>query len=78
MSPASLRGPLGWLRENDINLEPDELRRDLGKALGASLAHRTSIVTVRPSIQPSSRSRCAKAATWWLWDQGVDRVLELV
>src|SRR5262249_13897681 len=28
-------------------------------------AHRTLIATVRPSIQPSSRNRCTKAATRW-------------
>src|SRR5262249_41764583 len=28
--------------------------------------HRCSTATVRPSIQPSSRSRCAKAAIRWL------------
>ena len=30
-------------------------------------AQRYSIATVRPSIQPSSRSRCTKAAVHWLW-----------
>ena len=34
-------------------------------------AQRTSIATVRPSIQPSSRSRCAKAATHGLAAEGV-------
>ena len=29
-------------------------------------AQRYSIATVRPSIQPSSRSRCTKAAVHWL------------
>ena len=34
-------------------------------------AQRYSIATVRPSIQPSSRSRCTKAAIHWLWAEGV-------
>ena len=34
-------------------------------------AQRYSIATVRPSIQPSSRSRCTKAATHWLLAEGV-------
>ena len=34
-------------------------------------AQRYSIVTVRPSIQPRSRSRCTKAATDWLVAVGV-------
>ena len=34
-------------------------------------AQRTSIATVRPSIQPSSRSRCTKAATHGLAAEGV-------
>src|SRR5215472_10046948 len=34
-------------------------------------AQRYSIVTVRPSIQPRSRSRCTKAATHWLIAKGV-------
>jgi len=34
-------------------------------------AQRYSIATVRPSIQPSSRSRCTKAAVHWLWTEGV-------
>src|SRR5262249_37120096 len=33
---------------------------------------RYSMVTVRPSIQPSSRSRCTKAVTDLLWPEGVD------
>jgi len=37
-------------------------------------AQRTSIATVRPSIQPSSRSRCSKAATHW---PAVERVCPL-
>ena len=32
---------------------------------------RYSIATVRPSIQPSSRSRCTKAAVHWFWAEGV-------
>jgi hypothetical protein len=34
-------------------------------------AQRYSIATVRPSIQPSSCSRCTKAATHWLLAEGV-------
>ena len=34
-------------------------------------AQRYSIATVRPSIQPSSRSRCTKAAVHWLQFEGV-------
>jgi len=34
-------------------------------------AHRISTVTVRPSIQPSSRSRCTNAASHWPWVDGV-------
>ncbi len=34
-------------------------------------AQRYSIAIVRPSIQPSSRSRCTKAATHWPWVAGV-------
>src|SRR6516162_3762508 len=34
-------------------------------------AQRYSIAMVRPSIQPSSRSRCTKAATHWPWVAGV-------
>jgi hypothetical protein len=34
-------------------------------------AQRYSIATVRPSIQPSSRNRCTKAATHWLSAEGV-------
>ena len=34
-------------------------------------AQRYSIATVRPSIQPSSRSRCTKAAIHWLAAEGV-------
>jgi hypothetical protein len=30
-------------------------------------AHRYSIATVRPSIQPSWRSRCTKAVVLWTW-----------
>ncbi|MFL5216243.1 MAG: ABC transporter substrate binding protein [Microvirga sp.] len=30
-----------------------------------------SIAMVRPSIQPSSRSRCTKAAVRWVWPEGV-------
>ena len=37
MSPALPRGPCGSRRDNDIDLEPDELGRDLGEALVASL-----------------------------------------
>ena len=33
-------------------------------------AQRYSIATVRPSIQPSSRSRCTKAAVQWLQAEG--------
>jgi hypothetical protein len=32
---------------------------------------RYSIAILRPSIQPSSRSRCTKAATAWPWTEGV-------
>src|SRR5207245_3531500 len=32
-------------------------------------AQRYSIAIVRPSIQPSSRNRCTKAATHWPWDE---------
>src|SRR5215831_324332 len=35
------------------------------------IAHRYSIMTVRPSIQPSSRNRCTKAPTRWLSNEGV-------
>jgi hypothetical protein len=34
-------------------------------------AQRYSIATLRPSIQPSSRNRCTKAAVHWLWTEGV-------
>jgi hypothetical protein len=34
-------------------------------------AQRCSIAIVRPSIQPSSRNRCTKAATHGPWDEGV-------
>src|SRR5262249_25826786 len=34
-------------------------------------AQRYSTATVRPSVHPSSRSRCAKAATHWLMAKGV-------
>src|SRR5262245_59911911 len=34
-------------------------------------AHRYSIATVRPSIQPSSRNRSTRAATHWLAAEGV-------
>jgi hypothetical protein len=34
-------------------------------------AHRYSIATVRPSVHPSSRSRCTKAAVRSLWATGV-------
>ena len=34
-------------------------------------AQRYSIATVRPSIQPRSRSRCTKAATYWPMAEGV-------
>src|SRR5262249_11775022 len=34
-------------------------------------AQRYSITTVRPSVQPRSRSRCTKAATHWLMAKGV-------
>ena len=37
MSPASPRGLCGPAGDNDIDLEPDELGRDLGEALAASL-----------------------------------------
>ena len=37
MSPALPRGLRGSVRDNDIDLEPDELGRDLGEALVASL-----------------------------------------
>ena len=37
MSPALPRGLRGSRRDNDIDLEPDELGRDLGEALAASL-----------------------------------------
>ena len=36
-------------------------------------AQRNSIVMVRPSIQPSSRSRCTKVANQWLATVGVRR-----
>ena len=62
---------LGSAGENDIDLEPDELGRDLGKALGASLPPAVSIATVRPSIQPSSCSRCTKASRHARWLVGV-------
>ena len=39
--------------DDDIDLEPDELGRDLSEALGASLRQRYSIATARFSIQPS-------------------------
>ena len=48
--------------DDDTDLQPDELGRDFGEAFAASLAQRYSIATVRPSIQPSSRRRCTKAA----------------
>jgi hypothetical protein len=35
-------------------------------------AQRYSIAMVRPSIQPSSRSRCTKAASRWLQLKAVD------
>src|SRR5262249_61880864 len=57
-------------RDNDIDLEPDELGRDFGEALAAPPAQRYSITTVRPSIQPSSRSRCTKAAVHGLQAEG--------
>src|SRR6516165_9529054 len=38
---------------------------------GRASAHRTSIAALRPSIQPSSRSRCTNAATHWPWIEGV-------
>jgi len=41
------------------------------KRSGRPSAQRYSIVMVRPSIQPSSRRRCTKAATHWPWDVGV-------
>ena len=37
MSPASLPGHRGSSRDDDIDLEADELGRDLGVALGAAL-----------------------------------------
>ena len=37
MSPAWPRGLLGSRRDDDVDLEPDELGRDLGVALVASL-----------------------------------------
>ena len=41
------------------------------KRSGCPSAQRYSIATVRPSIQPSSRSRCANAATHWLQAEAV-------
>jgi hypothetical protein len=38
MLPALLRGPAGVVREDNVDLEPDKLSRDLGEALAASLA----------------------------------------
>ncbi len=52
------------------------LRRTNSAAISAARserpsAQRYSIAIVRPSIQPSSRNRCTKAATHWPWDEGV-------
>src|SRR5215211_7195753 len=52
------------------------LRRTNSAAISAKRslrpsAQRYSIVMVRPSIQPSSRRRCTKAAIHWPWDVGV-------
>ena len=71
MSPALPRRLSGSRRDNDIDLQADELGRDLGQALDASFPQRYSIATLRPSIQPSSRSRCTKAPTRWLSSEGV-------
>jgi hypothetical protein len=61
----------GSRRDNDVDLEANELSCDFGKAFAATLPQRTSIATVRPSIQPSSRNRCTNAAFHWAWVEGV-------
>ena len=53
-------------RNDDIHFETHKLCRDLGIALTAPLRPAVSIATERPSVQPSSRSRCVKAVTQWL------------
>ena len=50
------------------------LRRTNSAAISASLrpsAQRYSIARFRPSLQPSSRSRCTNAAANWPWVAGV-------
>ena len=66
MSPALLRGPAGV-----VVRMTSTLRRTNSAAISAKRslrpsAQRNSIATVRPSIQPSSRSRCTKAAVYGL------------
>ena len=66
MSPALPRGR----RRPDVTMT-STLSRTNSAAISAKRslrpsAQRYSIATVRPSIQPSSRSRCTKAATHWL------------
>ena len=53
------------MRDNDIDLQPDELSRDLGEALAAPLG--PAILDGHGAgVDPaSSRSRSTKAATHW-------------
>jgi hypothetical protein len=53
---------VGACREDDIDLKVNEFSCDLGDAFGAGVRPRYSIRMVRPSIQPSSRSRCTKTS----------------
>jgi hypothetical protein len=48
--------------ESRCVFKPDEIGREVGIAVVAPFAQRCSIATVGPSTQPSSRSRCSKAA----------------
>lgn len=53
-----------WVCIRDNDLESDELRREFRDAFAASLRPAILIIKLRPAIQPSSPSRCKRAATW--------------
>jgi len=60
---AALREDCASRRNNEIDLESDELSGDFGEALVASLRQRYSIATVRPLDPTEIAQALAKAAT---------------
>ena len=60
-------------RHDDIDLQPNELGRNVPKAFAAAFRPPVLKATLLPSIQPNSRSRCANAAVPLILRQRVAR-----